>query len=175
MPVVAASRFEGHVGKGHLLRRHACQIAVALEVFCISRVRFADGENHFALEGCLGVIALHLVGPHLLGLAESRPSLGPSGIEGHVGDDFADFGACDAVALRLLQVVGERGVSQSLADECRDSHEAAVAQAEQVVAAPHLAEEHVVVELGKLRCKFAELRASGGLDNLFLCHRVECE
>ena len=83
-----------------------------------------------------------------------------------MGDYFGDFGACDTVFARFLKVVGERGVGDALADERGDGDEAAVAQAEEVVAAPHFTEKYIVVETGKFRGEISERVASGGLHNL---------
>ena len=89
-----------------------------------------------------------------------------------MGDDFRYFCSCDAVALRLLQVIGERCVGDALANERCERNEAAVAKAKQVVAAPHFTKENVVVESGKLGSKFAQLCPPCRLGYLFLCHNV---
>ena len=52
--------------------------------------------------------------------------------------------------------------------------EAAVAQAQEVVAAPYLSEEDVVVQAGKLGGELAQLVTSGCLYNFLLCHTVQC-
>ena len=52
---------------------------------------------------------------------------------------------------------------------------AAFRQAKEVVAAPHLAKENVIVEMSKLWGKLAQLRAACRLDYLFLCHNVEID
>ena len=113
--------------------------------------------------------------PHFSCLPKSSPGLRPPCIKGDVGDDFRDFGAGDAVLLGLLQVVSERRVGHALADERGEGDEAAVAQAKEVVAAPHLAKENVIVEMSKLWGKLAQLRAACRLDYLFLCHNVEID
>lgn len=61
----------------------------------------------------------------------------------------------------------ERAVGDALADERCYGDQTAVAQRKQVVAAPHLAKEYVVVEVCKFGCELAQLGASGCLYNLF--------
>ncbi len=174
VPVVAAAWLEGDVGKRHLCVRDTGQVAVAREVAAVGRVRFADGENHRSLEGGFGVRGGRVVGPYVLGQAEGCPCLGPSGVEGDVGDNFGDLRPADAVLAGRLQVVGERRVGHALADEGGQGDEAAVAQAQEVVAAPYLSEEDVVVQAGKLGGELAQLVTSGCLYNFLLCHTVQC-
>ena len=88
VPVVAAAGLEGHVVEGNLLARDGGQIAVAREVFGVGRVGLADGEYHFALEGGLVACAGGVVGPYVLGHAEGGPGVGPSSVEGDVGEHF---------------------------------------------------------------------------------------
>ena len=124
------------------------------------------------MESGLAVVAGDFFRPHFFGLPKSSPCLRPPCIKGDVGDDFRDFGAGDAVLLGLLQVVSERRVGHALADERGEGDDASVAQAKEVVAAPHLAKENVIVEMSKLWGKLAQLRAACRLDYLFLCHNV---
>ena len=77
--------------------------------------------------------------------------------------------------LRRLKMVGQRTVRDALADERSEGYQTAVAQAEAVGAAPHLAEEHVVVEFREFGREIAELIAPGRLYDFFLCHNVECK
>ncbi len=122
VPVVAAARLESHVGNIHLLTRNRCEVTVAGEIFGIRRVGFADGENHFALEGCLGIHAGRLFRPYVFGQTERRPCLGSSGIKTDVRDNFGDFGAGDAVVLRRLQMICQRIVGDALTDERCNRH-----------------------------------------------------
>ena len=108
VPIVAATRFEGNIGNGNLLIGNTCQITVALEIPCIGSIGLANGENHLLLETSLRIFQRRVFFPDLLSLAESSLCLGPSCIESYMGDDFRYFCSCDAVLLRLLQVVGER-------------------------------------------------------------------
>ena len=91
-----------------------------------------------------------------------------------MGDDFGDLRPADAVLAGRLQVIGERRVGHALADEGGQGDEAAVAQAQEVVAAPYLSEEDVVVQAGKLGGELAQLVTSGCLYNFLLCHTVQC-
>ena len=59
-------------------------------------------------------------------------------------DDFGDFGAGDAVALRRLQMICQRIVGDALTDERCNRYQAAVAKTELVGAAPYLAEKDIV-------------------------------
>lgn len=60
-------------------------------------------------------------------------------------------------------MVGKRAVREAHRHERHHGHEAAVAKAQPVGAAPHLPKKHVIVELGKLGGKRPQLRASCGL------------
>lgn len=100
VPVVAAARLESHVGDIYLLTRNRSEVTVAGEISRIRRVGFADGENHFTLEGCLGILAGRVFRPHVFGKAKCRPSLRPTCVKTDMRDDFGDFGAGDAVVLR---------------------------------------------------------------------------
>jgi len=68
-----------------------------------------------------------------------------------VCDDFGDFGAGDAVALRRLQMICQRIVGDALTDERCNRYQAAVAKTELVGAAPYLAEKDIVVEFCEFR------------------------
>ena len=105
VPVVAATRFEGYVGERYLVLADTSQVAIALEIFGVGSVRLADRENHLALEGCLGIVALHVVCPNFLCQAKGCPRLWPSGIEGDVGDDLGCLGTGDAVLLGSHEVI----------------------------------------------------------------------
>ena len=175
VPVVAAAGLEGDIRHLHLLARDGRQIAVADEILGIGSVGLADGEDHLALEGGLGIALGGRFGPHLLGQTESRPRLRPAGVEGYVGDDLGGLGAGDAVFLRRLKVKLERRVGDTLRDERGDGHQAAVAERKQVVAAPHLSEKYIVVEMSELRSELAQSVAPCCLYDFLLCHNVECQ
>ena len=87
-----------------------------------------------------------------------------------MGDGFCYFGAGDTVVLGVLEVVEQGSVGDALGHECSHGDEAAVAQRQQVVAAPHLSEEDVVVGVGKFGGELAELLAPGRLYYFLLCH-----
>ena len=57
-----------------------------------------------------------------------------------MGNDFGDFCAGDTVLLRLLKMESQRSVSDALADDRCEGDDAAIAKAEQIVAAPYLAQ-----------------------------------
>ena len=86
VPVVPAAGFEGYVGERNLLRRDGSEVAVPNEILRVCGVGFADGENHFALEGSLAIVALRVVGPDFLRHAEGSPGIWPAGVEGDVGE-----------------------------------------------------------------------------------------
>lgn len=117
VPVVAATRLKGYVEERYLTVGYLCQITVALEVFGVSRVWFADREDHLALECGLGIFAFHILAPHFFCQVEGSPGFGPTSIEGDVGDDLCRFRAGDAIVLCRLQVIFQRTVGDSLADE----------------------------------------------------------
>ena len=155
VPVVAAARLESHVGDVYLFPRDRCEVTVAGEIFGIRRVGFADGENHFTLECRFCILAGRLFRPYVFRQTECRPCFRPTGIEADMCDDFGDFGAGDAVALRRLQMICQRIVGDALTDERCNRYQAAVAKTELVGAAPYLAEKDIVVEFRKFGCELA--------------------
>lgn len=102
MPVVAASRLKGYIGKRYLTRGDAGKITITFEVSSVGCVRLADGKYHLTLESGLGVIAGYVFVPHLFGKIEGSPSLGPTGIESDMCDYLGYFCTCDAVVLGSL-------------------------------------------------------------------------
>ena len=171
MPVVAASGLEGDVVDGDLLRGDRSEIALSDEVFGISGVGLADGENHLALELCFGIsLRIGFVCPHLFGLAESSPCFGPTRVEGNVREYLGNLLPRDAVGLGVLQVISQTAVGHAHAHECHHGDKAAVTERELVLPVPHLSKEHVVVELGEFRCEVAQLLAACILLNRFLFH-----
>ena len=170
VPVVAASGLECDIEEWYLLGRYGCKPATSAEIFRIARVGLADRKYHLALEAGHCVVTLDFVGPYVLGKPECAPCLWLSGIEGDVGYYLGSLGACDAVLLGFLKMICQRAVGDALRDERGDCDKAAVAEREQVVAAPDLAEEYVVVEMGELRGELAKLLTPCCLYDFLLCH-----
>ena len=166
VPVVAAARLEGDVAHPHLAGGEGRKVALAHKVPGVGVVGRANGEHHLALMAGLFVGAL-LFGPHVLRHAEGRPRFGPAGVKGRVGENFGDLGAGDAVLLRRGQVIAERFIHQPLGHQRHHRDEGAVPQAEGALPAPHLAEQHVVVQMGELRGEPAQRVPSC---RLFHCH-----
>ncbi len=163
VPVVAAVRLESHVYEVYAIGGDRVEIAVAGEVSGIRRIWLADREYQFALKEGSGVGDRGVVAPHLQRLIEGSPSLGPAGVESHLGEYLGDFGAGHAVFAGRLQVICERAVGDTAAYKRRDRHDAAVAQRQAVGAAPYLTEKHIVVEPGKFRREAAQAVAAGSL------------
>ena len=166
VPVVAAARLKGDVVDDHLLGRDRSEVALADEVLRVGVVRLSDRENHFLLEGGLGVGGRFGSLPDVLGEAEGAPGVGPARVEADVGEKFGNFRAGDAVLLGEFQMVHERRVDDPLRDERRDGDHAAVVGVE-ARTVPNFAEEDVVVVFGKLRREIAELGAARRLGDLF--------
>ena len=146
VPVVAAARLKGHVVYPHLAGGQGVQVAPAHEIPGEAVVGRPDGEHHLPL------VAGHVVPggvlrPHLLGHAEGRPGLGPAGVKGRVGQDLGDLLPGDAVLPGGGEVVLEGAVHQALGHQGYHRHQGAVPEGELLLPAPHLAEEHVVIEL----------------------------
>ncbi len=99
------------------------------------------------LGSCISGIAIR---PDLLRHAEGRPRLGPSRVKRRVRNDFRYLRPGHPVVLCGHQMILERGVRQPLRHQGNHRHYAAVAQGKLALSAPHLAEQHVVVEL----CEF---------------------
>ena len=128
MPVVTATWLEGNIEERYLTIRYFRKITVALEVFGVSGVGFANREDHLALESSLGIFTFHVLIPYLLCQIECCPGFRPTGVEGDVGDDFCRFCAGNSVVLCRLQVIFQRIVGDSLADKRSDCYQTAVAQ-----------------------------------------------
>ena len=126
VPVVAAARLKGYVEERCLTVGYLRQITVALEILGVSGVRLADREDHLALECSLCVFAFHVFAPHLLSQIECCPGFWPTGVEGDVGDDLCRFRASNSIILCRLQVIFQRTVGDSLADERSDCYQTAV-------------------------------------------------
>lgn len=62
-----------------------------------------------------------------------------------MGDDFGNLGACDAVLLGSGEMIFERIVGNAHRNEGSDGDEAAVAQRQEIVTAPDLAEKDIVI------------------------------
>ena len=103
-----------------------------------------------------GLCVLALLGPDILRHAEGRPRLGPAGVKGPVGENFGDLGAGDSVLLRGGEMIAEGLIHQPLGHQRHHRDQGAVPQAEGVLPAPHLAEQHIVVQMGELRGKPAQ-------------------
>ena len=108
-----------------------------------------------------------VLGPYLLGHAESCPRLGPAGVKGCVGQDLSDLLPCDAVLPGGGKMVLEGAVHQTLGHQSHYCHQGAVTQREFVLPAPYLAEQYIVIELGKFGGKLPQ---SISARCLFYCH-----
>ena len=112
----------------------------------------------------VGVLkVLRVVGVHLQRHAESRPGVGPAGVEGSVGEDGGHFLPGHAILLSCDHVMLEGGIGHSLSHQCGHRENGAHFLAECVIA-PHFSEQHVVVQGGELGREGAERIAAGGLD-----------
>ena len=85
---------------------------------------------------------------------------GPAGIEGEMGDRADDLLARYAVFQSPLQVK-RHFVDAVEGDQAGDRHQAAIARREGFVL-PYIAEQHLVGDLGKMRCDVAERLAGVG-------------
>ena len=68
--------------------------------------------------------------------------------------------------------MGQGRVDNTFTYKGRDGNHAAVVRAESR-AVPHLAEQHIVVELRKFGCEFSQLGTSRSLGYFFLCHNIK--
>ena len=82
--------------------------------------------------------------------------------------DFGHFGLRYSIFLCRFEVILERRVDQSLRHEDDHRYDGAVAEREQVVAAPHFSEKNVVIEVRELGCELAERVTSGCLLDFYL-------
>ena len=93
----------------------------------------------------------------LLRESESRPCIGPTRIKGDVRQDFCHLGPSDPVDARKLKVMPECAIGYPLANQSADRDDATRLKGQLSLAAPHLAEEDIVVEAGELGRKIAQL------------------
>ena len=166
MPVVAAAGLERHVEDADLLGGKGREVALPDKELREGVVGSTDGENHLALvlRLCVGGV---VVRPDLLRHAEGSPRLGPARVKRRVRKDLRYLRLGHAVVLRGHQMILERRVRQPLRHQGHHRHHAAVAQGELALPAPHLAEQHVVVEL----CEFgSELPQGISAGRLLNCH-----
>ena len=142
--MVAAAGLKGDVGheNGLLGVRQGLKVALAVEVLGESGVGLALAKEAAVPFGLLPLV-------DLLRHAEGGPGVGPAGVEGDVGQGLRHLLGGDAVFPGALQVVLQRAVHDSLADEGGDGDEGAELQRELALPGPDLAEEHVVIELGE--------------------------
>ena len=115
------------------------QIQQLQHTLCKTVVGCTDGEHHFTLVLCPGILCSVLC-PDFLCHAESRPRLGPACIKCRMGQDLCNFTPGNAVVFCCRQVIPKRGVRQSLRHQCYHCHKAAVPEGEFILSAPHLPE-----------------------------------
>ena len=167
VPVVAAAGLERHVVDADLLGGKGREVALPDKVFRECVVGGTDGKGHLVLVSGLCVGAVVLVCPDLLRHAEGRPCLGPSRIKRRVRKDFRYLRPSHAIVPCGHQMVLERRVRQSLRHQGHHRHHAAVSKGKPVFSAPHLAEQHIVIEL----CEFGGKVPQGiSACCLFNCH-----
>ena len=166
MPVVAASRLKGHIENPHLLLGDRRKIAFPAEILRKTIICRADWKDHGCSVFCHGAVVRFLA-PHFFCHAERRPRLGPSGIEGGVGQNLSNFLLGDAVFLCAFQMIPEGRIGESLCHERRHRHKRAVSQGKLILPAPYLAEQHIVVQLRELWREIAQSIPTGCL---FDCH-----
>ena len=166
VPVVAAARFKGHIVNTDLLRRKWCEITLSDKIFRKGVIGCADGKDHFILMlgFCVGGIVLC---PNLLCHTECRPRLGPARIKCCVGQDLRNFRFGHTVVLCSCQVVLKGRIRQPLRHQRHHCYNAAVPQGKLVFPAPHLPEQHIIIQFRKFRSKFPQ---SISACRLFDCH-----
>ena len=142
------------------------QVALAHKILGKAVVGGADGEDHLLLMLRLAVLG-RIPCPDLLCHAEGGPGLGPTGVKGGVGEDLRDLFPGDAVLPGRGQVVLEGAVHQPLRHEGDHGDQGAVPQGQLILPAPHLAEEHIVIQLSELGSKLPQSVSARGL---FHCH-----
>ena len=125
-----------------------------------------DGKGHLVLvlSSCISGIAIR---PDFLRHAKGRPRLGPSRVKRRVRKDFRYLIPGHAVVLCRHQMILERGVRQTLRHQGHNRHHAAVSKGKLALSAPHLAEQHIVVELREFGGKVPQ---SISACRLFNCH-----
>ena len=170
VPVVTTARLEGDIVDNHLVVGDGGEVAVADKIAGESCVRFPDRENHLLLESGLGVFACEFLVPDLFSQPECCPCFGPTGIKTNVGEDLGDLRSGDAILFRGLEMISQRTVRDTLADERGDRDQAAVAQPKFVGTAPDLTEKNIVVKFREFGREGAELLAASCLLDFFLCH-----
>ena len=166
VPVVAAARLKGHIEDPYLLRGHRGQIALPHKILGEGVVGGADGEDHLSGVGGLGIRRSGLLRPDLLCQVEHRPALGPSGVEGGVGDDGGHLLPGDAGLFGVFQVVFQGGVRDAGGHQGRHRHDASGLVVHAGVV-PILTEENVVIVVGKGGGEGSQSRPARSLGNRF--------
>ena len=166
VPVVAAAGLERHVVDADLIGGKGREVALPDKVLRKCVVGGADRKGHLVLvlSSCISSIAIR---PDLLRHAKGRPRLGPSCVKRRMCKDFRYLRPGHAIVLCGHQMILERRVRQALRHQGHHRHDATVPQGELALSAPHLAEQHIVVEL----CEFGgELPQGISTRRLLNCH-----
>ena len=156
VPVVAAAGLERNVVNADLLGGKGREVALPDKVLRECVVGGTDGKGHLVLMSGLCIGSAVLVRPDLLRHAEGRPRLGPARVKRRVRKDFRYLRPGHAVALCGHQMETERRVRQPLRHQGHHRHHAAVSKGKFALSAPHLAEQHIVVELCEFGSEFSQ-------------------
>ena len=167
VPVVAAAWLERNVVNADLLGGKGREVALPDKVLRKCVVGGTDGKGHLVLVSGLCVGAVVLVRPDLLRHTKGRPRLGPSRVKRRMRKDFRYFRPGHTIVLCGHQMIFERGIRQPLRHQGHHRHHASVSKGKPVFSTPHLAEQHIVIEL----CEFGGKVPQGiSTCRLFNCH-----
>ena len=168
VPVVAAARFKGDIEDADLAGGKGGKIALANKILCEPIIGLANGEHHVILM-CFPGMCRAFLSPYLFCHAESCPCFGPAGVKCRVGQDLRNLRPGDPVLFCHHQVVLERGIHKSLRHQGRHSDQRTVPKGQLGLAAPHLSEQNIIVELGKFGGKLPQGISAR---RLFDCHCI---
>lgn len=167
MPMIPAARLEGDVVDWEPGSGNEREIASAFEILRIDVIRRTDREkDRFLICVFLGERRVRRC-PDVFCQAERRPGFRPAGVKRGVRQRGGDFIARYAFFFRVLKMMTERGVRDSLRHERDDGQEAAGFQIDSA-AVPVFAEQDIVVIMCEIGGEIAERVPACGLYDFFL-------
>ena len=157
VPVVAAARFKGHIGNeyGFIGIGEGIEVGLTCKVFGVGIIWFTQTEETAI---CAGIILIDL---HRH--AEGCPGIGPAGIECDMGKHLSHLIFCHTILSGSCQMVLERAVNHTLADQNGNGDHGAQLQGELIFPGPDFSEQHIIIQLCEFRRECSQGIAAGCL------------
>ena len=120
MPVIPASRFKGDIADCECLSRFSKYIEIRLaNKICSIRIIWLPQSKEPAM-----IFRRCRIGVYFFRHVESRPGIRPAGIKGNMSQNFCHFLLRHSVLPGSCQMILQRTVRDSFANECTDSDNA---------------------------------------------------